>query len=201
MVLEEPESASELVLKKPVKTPPPPPSEEAQKLADIALDTIDAFDRRFKGDLSFRHPMPGMIATDDSAVKYETLLTSMIESAFQERVRAFYHDKTHVEHRAEQLEDEARRKADAPNYAKEISDAVPEMLQKIEDQMKGVKHIKPDEKAAAGARHTIAVLGLEPTGPLRSIYDPPPPEESGAESTATTDPPPEESGDGSTTGS
>ncbi len=197
MVLEEPESASELVLKKPVKTPPPPPSEEAQKLADIALDTIDAFDRRFKGDLSFRHPMPGMIATDDSAVKYETLLTSMIESAFQERVRNYFVEEHHRIGREEQLADRAA----LPDYSKIMMDGLPELLQKIEDSQKGVKHIKPDEKAAAGARHTIAVLGLEPTGPLRSIYDPPPPEESGAESTATTDPPADDSDAGSTSGS
>ena len=196
MVPEEPKPASELVLKKVV----PPPSDEALKLAAIASDTIDAFDRRFKGDLSFRHPMPGMIATDDSAVKYEAMLVSMIGTAFQERVRNYFAEEHHRIGRAEQLADEERRRKEQPDWTKLTKESMVEMMQALEDQAKGVKRIKPDEKAAG---HTIAVLGLAPSDPLPSIYDPPPEgAESGSESTATTDPPPDDgSSGGSTSGS
>jgi len=197
MVPDEPEpTAREMVLKFGEKKASPP-TDEALKLAELAADTIEGFDRRFKGELSFRHPMPGMIATDESALKYEALLTSMIGTAFQERVRNYFGEEFRKVNRAERLEDEERRKKDMPDYAKQMADAVPDMLQKIDDIQRGVKHVQADSPEVRESTVRIArLIGIDPTATLRSIYDPPTVEssESTDDKTATTDPPPDDSG-------
>jgi hypothetical protein len=86
----------------------------------------------------------------------------------------------HQKNRAEQLEDEARKKAEEPNYAKQAQEAIDKMLDSFNDRMKGVKTLHADdtktqEQLAADSKATLERLGLGPdVPPSTPVVEPPP---------------------------
>ena len=146
------------------------PSEEAQWIADVCADTMLAFERKFYGKISWTIDMPGMIAVDASAVRQEQVILDLMAAAVQERLRAGYLWEQHQYMRAEHLEDEERRKRDQPNYMDEMSKAVPDMIKRMNEAMKGEHRIDlndPDarKKFEAEMRKITADLQADARAP------------------------------------
>jgi hypothetical protein len=172
---------------RPPTPPTPPPTLEALQLAELADDTMRAFLSKFHGKISWSIDMPGMLTVDDAASREEKVILEMLQGAYAERVRQAYQKAFHEQTRREQLEDEKRREDKAaesgPKLVKDMQEMIPGMMERMEDAMKGRKHVKLDDKAAADSRQTLRRLGLD-YDPL----DPAPTEGSGSSDNVATDP-------------
>jgi len=139
-------ASSEPATAKPESTTEPSLPEEGEFLAELAAHTLEAFERRFRGKISWTLDVPGLVAIDDAATRQEAVILELLKAAFTERVRNAYLLHHHEIVRKQQLEDEERRNKEPPVYLKNMKDTVAEMVSAIEDQTHGRRHIKFDPK-------------------------------------------------------
>lgn len=185
---------------------PPPaapksPSDEATYLAELADDTLKAFETRFRGRISWTIDLPGLVTTDDASSQQQATILDLLVTAYEVRISNDYIGRRHLRNRKEQLEDEARKAATPPDvsYMEAFKEWIPEMIAALEDAMKGTKTIRlkdPKQQAqfAADSAAMAARLGLTvyelPPGESPPASVPPSEAPLESESTATRAPPP-----------
>jgi len=180
------------------RAPPPkePISPTAIVLADMAEDILRAFEERFHGQISWTIDMPGMLTVDEASSRHERVLLELVVHAYAERVRDYFMAEVHKMHRAEQLEDEVRRKMEIPFYQKSLDT----MVRAFEEQVSGKKAVHADDpktqqQISLDTKRLLAALGVEteaqPLAQPDSLEPAPAAEEgapSGSDKVATTRP-------------
>jgi len=175
--------------------PPAEPSVEATQLAELADDTLRAFERKFRGRISWTTDMPGLVTAVDASLREEAVILELVVKAYEERVRFGSMAWMHEHVRADHLADEERHKKEVPSYQAGME----RMMKLVEEQMSGKKSVhasdpKTQQELAANSDRFLRSLGLEDKG--RTIYDPLP--SPGAEAEPGLPSPEPESAEGST---
>jgi hypothetical protein len=167
-VLPMPSAVSVKVSGFPKKGPPEPePSDEGKEVAELAEDTLRAFEKRFYGKIAFNHPLPSMLASDEGAALRQDVILKLLEAAYKERVRHAYaadierqrHALELAKHevfRTDMLADEERRRKqpkdplfDGKTIGKELGDMMAELAPAMQDLVKGRKRVRVDTPKGA----------------------------------------------------
>jgi hypothetical protein len=152
------------------------PSKEGTDLAEMAADTMRAFEKKFYGYLSWNHPYPGMLAVDDAATVRQGVIVQLLVEAYKARLEhlrdLWQHTKMDEHRAAQQKYDEAHKN----DYLKPFTEDFPKLLRQVKDEIEGKKTIhaadeKQQKTLSVEMMQTLDRLGLGvPTAATKPVY-------------------------------